>query len=366
MTRSTVAARLPRRQAWPAGTVTSAEASLPDQMARIYGFLKGMHAAHLIDLGVVVGLFDALTDLEGAATPDQLAEAAGIHPEYAAIWCEAACALELLDRLADGAYTFAPHMAEILGRPDSNYYLGGFPAAHFQVARDYSRYPELFRSGDVFTFQAHDQAFLHSVAEGLRTLPRMFLDAVLPKLPQLEQRLEDGAHLLDVGCGGGYAVVEFATRYPNVSCVGIDLEPTSIEMAMSLIAAHGLGDRVDARVVDGSQLPHEFEGAFDLVTQFLVLHEIHPSIKARVVGQCAAALRPRGLLVLFDERYPSKPEDLRDRLQIYAVMAQWYESTWGNTINTREEIRDLISGAGLSLVNETQLSRFYIVVAEKP
>lgn len=360
-----VGARLARRQAWREGAVISADSSLPDQMSRIYGFLKGLHAAHLIDVGVGLGLFEALVTSKGSATPDQLAEAAAIHPEYAAIWCETACALELLDRLADGRYTFAPHMDEILGRPDSNYYLSGMPAAHFQVARDYARYPDLFRNGKVFTFQAHDRAFLDAVAEGLKTLPRMFLDAVVPKLPRLGRDLEDGARLLDVGCGGGYAIVEFAGRYPRVSCVGIDVEPTSVTMAKSLISTQRLGDRVEARLVDGSQMPSEFESAFDIVTQFLVLHEIHPSIKPQVIRGCAAALRPGGLLVLFDERYPSRPEDLRDVLQIYAVMAQWYEGTWGNTINTKEEIRGLISDAGLSVVDETHLSRFYIVVAEK-
>jgi hypothetical protein len=45
-------------------------------------------------------------------------------------------------------------------------------------------------------------------------------------------------------------------------------------------------------------------------------------------------------------------------------MAQWYESTWGNVLNTREEITELLAGAGLTAVQETTLSRFYIVVAK--
>jgi hypothetical protein len=45
-------------------------------------------------------------------------------------------------------------------------------------------------------------------------------------------------------------------------------------------------------------------------------------------------------------------------------MAQWYETTWGNVLNTREEITELLAGAGLTAMQETALSRFYIVVAK--
>ncbi|MEP7105070.1 MAG: class I SAM-dependent methyltransferase [Chloroflexota bacterium] len=334
-------------------------------MSKIYGYLKGMHAAHLIDLGVRLGLFESLVRAGGAANPSELAITAQLHEEYVAIWCETACALELLDRDVDGRFHFAAHMDVILGEPGSNYYLGGFPAAHFQFTRDYSRYPELFRSGAVVSYQEHDEPFFRAVAGATKTLPRMFMDSVLPKLPSLAARLESGARVLDLGCGGGYAIVEFATRYPATTCVGVDVEGNSVAMAQAHIRDRNVSNRVEARVVDGAELPTDLIGGFDLVTQFLVLHEVHPSIKATVIHQCAAALKSGGQLMLFDEAYPSGAGDLRHPLQIHAVMAQWYESTWGNTINTREEIRTLLGAAGLTVVDETELSRFYIVVAQK-
>jgi hypothetical protein len=76
-------------------------------------------------------------------------------------------------------------------------------------------------------------------------------------------------------------------------------------------------------------------------------------------------LRLDGLLLLFDERYPSKPGDLRDPAQIFAVMAQWYEMTWGNIINTKEEIHEMLARQGMRIVDETSLSRFYIVTAQR-
>ncbi len=112
-------------------------------------------------------------------------------------------------------------------------------------------------------------------------------------------------------------------------------------------------------------MPSEFAGAFDLVMSFLVLHEIRPDQKRAVLEQFTRALRPDGTLLIFDECYPSNSGELRDPAQIYAVMAQWYEMTWGNIINTKEEIHAMLAEQGMRIVDETSLSRFYIATAEK-
>ena len=365
MTDPVTADIMKRNAAWRQERVVSPETTRVAQMGKVFGYVKGVHATHLIDIGTKLGLFDRLARSPDGLMPDALAGELGLYPKYVHFWCETACALELLDYDPAVGYRLAPFMNELLGQPEATYYLGRFPDAHLLVARDYAHYPELFRTGGIYPYQQHDEPFFRGVAEALRTLPRMFLDAVVPKLPALQKRLQAGASILDVGCGGGYAIVEFAERFPDVRCVGIDVEPHSIRLAQDLIRSKGLGDRVTARHVDGVSWPEDFVGAFDLVTTFLVLHEIRPDLKEPALRQCAQALRTGGQLLIFDERYASKPTELRDPLQIYAVMAQWYELTWGNIVNTREEIHELLIKQGLRIADETSLSRFYIVTAEK-
>jgi SAM-dependent methyltransferase len=356
-----------REGAWAGEAVTTPETTRQAQMGKVFGYLKGLHATHLIEVGTRLGLFERLAR-DGAGTPPAtLARSLRLHPEYVRFWCEAACALELLDYDPPRGYRLAPFMDEVLGQPQATYYLGRFPAVHLLLARDYDRYPDLFRSGATYPYQQHDAPFFRAIAEGLRALPRMFLDAVLPKLPALQALLERGADVLDVGCGGGYALVELAERYPGVRGTGIDVEPTSVAMARDLIRARGLEGRVGARLLaEGGAWPAELAGAFDLVTQFLVLHELRPDLKDGVIAACAGALRPGGQLLLFDERYPGSPAELRDPAQAFTVVAQWFELTWGNRMNTREEIHDLLARQGLRVTDETVLSRFYVVTAEKP
>jgi SAM-dependent methyltransferase len=353
----------PRSEAWRREAVISPATTRGAQMAKVFGYLNGLHASYLMELGVRLGLFARLAGTPAGRHPADLAADLELDAGYVRCWCETACALELLDYEPAAGYRLAPYIDELLGRPEATFSVAGFPAVHLQFGRDYLRYPELFRSGGTQPYAEHDPSFLAAVAGATATLPRMFCEAILPTLPDLQARLERGAAILDVGCGAGHALVTLAERFPGARCVGIDIEPVSVAMAERLIRQRGLDGRVEARLLDGDGWPADLAGGFDLVTTFLVLHEIRPDGKAAVLAGCAEALKPGGALLLFDERYPSGPGELRDPTQVFAVMAQWYETTWGNVLNTREEIAELLAGAGLTPLQETALSRFYIVVA---
>jgi hypothetical protein len=49
----------------------------------------------------------------------------------------------------------------------------------------------------------------------------------------------------------------------------------------------------------------------------------------------------------------------------FAALAQWFELTWGNRVNTRSELIELCQGAGLRVTEETSFSRFHILAATK-
>jgi cyclopropane fatty-acyl-phospholipid synthase-like methyltransferase len=159
-------------------------------------------------------------------------------------------------------------------------------------------------------------------------------------------------------------VVQIAERFPRTACVGIDLEPYSVELARRLIAERGLEGRCEARVQSAGQLGED--GTYDVATSFLVIHEIAPEAKAGAFASVARALKPGGYFLIFDETYPETDEALRTMPSRFAAMAQWYELTWGNIVGTRSELHALCREAGLEVVEETTFSRFSILVAAKP
>jgi SAM-dependent methyltransferase len=331
-----------------------------DQIAKVFSYLRGLHATHYMDVGVRMGLFRALA--ERSRTPDQLAADLGLHPPYVRVFCEMGHHLELLDRQED-VYRLAPEMDRLLASPGDTFYLGGFPRVHLTVARDYAAYDELFRTGGTVPYGAHDREFLEDVAGATQALPRMFLEVAGPKLGRVLDRLSDGGRILDVGCGAGHALVALAERFPRATGAGIEIEPHSRELASALIRSRGLADRVQVHA--GWDLPGGYEGQFDLVTQFLVLHEIRPELKQDVLDRCAAALRPGGALLLFDEAYPEDDETARHPIRGFGVVAQWFELVWGNVIDTRTGIVRMLSRAGLVTEDEIELSRFRIFTARR-
>lgn len=117
-------------------------------------------------------------------------------------------------------------MCELLANEKEPGYLGDFAAGNIRLAPDHSRSPGLFKNGRTYPYRRHSKRFFAAVARGTVKLPRVFLARVLPELPRLKSRLESGTKVLDIGCGGGFAVVEIAKNFPHTTCLGSTSSPT--------------------------------------------------------------------------------------------------------------------------------------------
>ena len=281
--------------------------TLAGQVSKLYELIAGYHATHLLEIARELGVWEALAKSPGL-TSEELAARLGTRPFPTDVLCRTAFSFGLIDRDHEG-WGLAPHFDQILGNPESSFYLACAPRVHMILGEDYREYVDRFRAGTTKPYQDHDEAFMREVAEALKTLPRIFLDLVLPRLPGLAARLEDGGRVLDVGCGGGWAVVQIAQRFPKTHCVGIDVEPYSIDMAKQLIVERGLTDRCEVVGCSVDQLGED--GTYDVATSFLVIHEIPPDLKTAAFAAVAQALKPDGYFLIFDEVYPATDEALR-------------------------------------------------------
>jgi SAM-dependent methyltransferase len=346
----------------PDAEPASGAPAVADQVSRLYDLIAGYHATHLLEIARVLGVWQTLTRSPGL-TSAALAARLGTDGHYTDVLCRTAFAFGLLDREGEG-WRMGPHFDQILGDPDSSFYLAQAARIHMQVGEDYREFAAHFRAGTAKPYQAHDPAFMGEIADALQALPRLFLDLVLPRLPGLEARLRAGCRVLDVGCGGGWALVQIAERFPGVNALGIDVEPHSIALAQRRLAERGLSERCQARLLSAEQLDEP--ESFDVATSFLVVHELAPALKGAAFGAIARALTPGGGFLIFDEAYPESDAALRTMPSRFAALAQWYEVTWGNIVNTRTELHALCAGAGLQIAEETTFSRFHILYATRP
>jgi SAM-dependent methyltransferase len=337
--------------------------TLAGQVSRLYDLIAGYHLAHLIEFARELGAWEAITGSPGIDSRT-LAAQLGTDAAYTDVLCRTAFAFELLQR-EGGGWRMAPHMDAILGDSDSAFYLGRAAKVHLLLGgEDYPETADRIRTGRVVPYGDHSDAFINEVADSLRSLPRIFVNVVLPRLPTLAARLAAGASVLDLGCGAGWAIVELAQRFPESRVDGADIEPRSIELAADRIVRSGLAERCTARLLGSDGLTDE--ARYDVITMFLVVHEIGPELKDSVLAAAARALVPGGSLVIFDEAYPDTDEGMRTMPSRFTTVAQWYEMTWGNEIDTVAELRARCARAGLRVADETTFSRFTILVAEKP
>jgi len=126
---------------------------------------------------------------------------------------------------------------------------------------------------------------------------REFFDAVerhryteyAPWMPEVMGFKEfDGARLLEVGCGMGTDLLQFARAGAEVT--GVDLTPRSIQISRQHFAVYGA--RGDFAISDAEHLPFADE-SFDVVYSNGVLH--HTPDTAGAMREIHRVLRPAGL-----------------------------------------------------------------------
>ena len=79
-----------------------------------------------------------------------------------------------------------------------------------------------------------------------------------------------------------------------------------------------------------------------------MVHEIAPALKPGAFAAVARALKPGGYFLIFDEVYPVTDDALRTMPTRFAALAQWYELTWGNVVDTRAGLHELCRSGRVS------------------
>lgn len=108
----------------------------------------------------------------------------------------------------------------------------------------------------------------------------------MPKLMGFDQF--PGASLLEIGCGMGTDLLQFARG--GALCTGVDLTPRSVEITRHRFALYG--QRGSFMISDGERLPFK-SNSFDVIYSNGVLH--HTPDTQGAINEIHRALRPGGV-----------------------------------------------------------------------
>jgi SAM-dependent methyltransferase len=158
------------------------------------------------------------------------------------------------------------------------------------------------------------------------------------------EMLADGhdAQVIHVDCRTGYPDRGLALRLPGAYIYGCDPSPHAIELARAKAAT--MPDMIsEYRVVDGLPVPYASQG----FSHALTLHPLAaPEQRARVIGEFARVLAPRGQALLAMPLRGSFQE-IVDLLREYSLKAE--SSDIGRRVESAVQIRPTVEMLGAEL-----------------
>jgi len=285
--------------------VDMSETRIPDRedvdrfALRVWQYKQGEVVSLMVHLGDRLGLYRAM-DGAGWLTPATLAAKTGLAERWVREWLLGQAAARLIEA-NDEATSFAlsPEGSLVLAREEESlvFAAGAFSGAVAPPAI-VDGLAEAFRTGVGLTFDQLGRVSAHRLARQSGPWARLALvQRVIPALDGVEDRLRAGARVLEVGCGGGVALLTLAAAYPASRFEGVDLSGFAIEHAQRSAADSGL-DNVAFRVGRGEELAPD--GGQDLVMTLDCLHDMtRPDLVAAAIR---GVIRPEGTWLIREIR----------------------------------------------------------------
>lgn len=270
------------------------EESLHQLVGGVLQDLGGAFSVPLVQIGERLGIYQALQE-HGPATPGALATATGLDERYLREWLSAQAASNYVSfDEATGSFSMSPEQEFVFANPGSPFYLAPAFGAAAAFQGNLEQVTDAFRTGEGVGWGDQTQCLSCAVARFFRPGYRNHLvQAWLPALDGIVEKLEAGAEVADVGCGHGISTLIMAEAFGNSNFHGFDFHAPSIDDARNHAADH-MTKNLDFHVQEAKELP----GSYDLITMFDCLHDMgDPAGAMTTIRQ---ALKPGGKVMIVE------------------------------------------------------------------
>jgi len=174
---------------------------------------------------------------------------------------------------------------------------------------------------------------------------------------------KDFKRILDVGASSGHYTLALQEAYPNAQIVGIDPSPRMLEHARRVANENGWNWDLHVGLGEDTGFPDQ---SFDLVTSFILFHEIPPRIIKAVFEEAYRLLEPGGEIIMTDvPRY----HDM-DKLAVwrYDWLAKWGGEPYWRASASMDLVQTAKDAGFVDVEAFTQepVHTYYVVRAKKP
>jgi SAM-dependent methyltransferase len=235
-------------------------------------------SAPLMLIGEKLGLYKAMAGA-GPLTSEELAERADVAERSVREWLrnQAAGGYVTYDPESD-RYTLPDEHALALADEESPFYILGAYDLIASLFSDEDQIREAFRSGEGMGWHEHDHRLFRGTERFFRPGYRGHLVSEwIPALDGVQEKLERGAKVADIGCGHGASTIIMAEAFPNSEFSGFDYHEASIVRAREAAREAGVEDRIAFAVASAKDYPGT---GYDLVCVFDCLHDMGDPVGA--------------------------------------------------------------------------------------
>lgn len=235
------------------------------------------HGAMVV-IGDKLGLYKALAEA-GPLTSKELADRTGTTERYVREWLasQAAGGYVTCDASA-GRYSLSEEQAFTMANDESPAFLPGAFQVAVAAVKSESRIEQAFRTGEGMGWHEHDADLFRGTELFFRpSYAANLVSSWIPALDGVEEKLQRGAKVADVGCGHGASTILMAKAYPNSTFFGFDYHDASIQQARKNAEAAGVAERVTFETSSAKDYP---ANDYDLVAFFDCLHDMGDPVGA--------------------------------------------------------------------------------------
>lgn len=234
--------------------------------------LNGGALMLMLSIGHRTGLLDTMAEMDWTDS-EELAKKAGLNERYVREWLGAMATGGIVNTDESDRYRLPEEHAQFLTRDTE---LGNLAVMAQYISVLGSVEDDIvdrFYNGGGVPYEKYERFHEVMAEDSGMTVIDALEEYILPLIPGLSEKLQNGISVLDVGCGRGRAILKMAELYPASTFKGLDLSEEAISWARNEVKKRGL-DNVEFEVRDATDFDRTAEPeAYDFVTTFDAVHD---------------------------------------------------------------------------------------------